>query len=225
MKEFQNVKPKISTNNTVKLLPKNTNKKNESISLVNFDSSFFNENVEEIFYSTNTDKLPYDNDIKIMNKTTNNITNLYKTDNIKRLKQKLKGPTPKADEINTLLPKKQKNHLLENKNLKKIPVRAKGIKYNKEQLDNINNKNNGRITDFINKYKQEADNKKEEKQENLDGFNKTKVEIENTLFSLPIGLRILSMQNKKTELECKLDELDIAINQFSKKKVFIKSCC
>ena len=273
MKEFQNVQSKISTYNAVKLHPKITNKKIESISKVNFDGNFLNknENLEENIYSTNIDKLP-DNDIKIMgkndyvvshvinfdtekqsnskirtsrpksnNKTSTNIIKSKSTDKIQNSKQKLKGPTPKADEINTLLPKKQVNHLAENKNLEKVPVRAKEIKKEEEQFDH---KNYGKIPNYINKYKQEAEDKKEaekrkeeeskypkgtrmlseeERLENLDSLNRTKKEIENALFSLPITLRTLSMQNKKAELESKLDELDKAINQFSKKKVFIKS--
>jgi hypothetical protein len=233
-----------------------------------------NENVEENIYSTNIENYTQDNDIKIMGKNdyvishvinydnekqstskirtsrpkSNTKTNLNvnaikskSTDKIQVTKQKIKGPTPKADELNNLLPKKQVNHLAENKNLEKIPIRAKEMKKEDEQFDH---KNYGKIPDYINKYKQEAEDKKEaekrkeeeskypkgtrmlseeERLENLDNLYKTKKEIENALFSLPITLRTLSMQNKKAELESKLDELDKAINQFSKKKVFIKS--
>ena len=96
----------------------------------------------------------------------------------------------------------------------------------------------------INKYKQEAEDKKmyelqiieeakypkgtrllteDERLETLSNLMKTKEEVENLLGKMPISMRTLSMQNRKTELESKLSELDAAINQFSKKKVFIKS--
>lgn len=276
MKEFKNIQSKISTFNTVKLHPKIQNIKNESISLVNFESNFVNknENIEENIYSTNIDNFLYDNEVKIIgkndyvlshvinydsekqpyskirtsrpksnNKTTTNLIKSKSSDKIQNSKQKLKGPTPKADEINALCPKKYINHLAENKNLEKVPVRAKEIKKQEEQFDH---KNYGKIPDYINKYKQEAEDKKEEEKrreeelkypkgtrmlseeerlENLENLTKTKKEIESALFSLPITLRTLSIQNKKAELESKLDELDKAINQFSKKKVFIKSDC
>lgn len=40
---------------------------------------------------------------------------------------------------------------------------------------------------------------------------------------MPIALKTMSMQNKKADIEKKLNELDDAINQFSKKKVFVKA--
>jgi hypothetical protein len=39
---------------------------------------------------------------------------------------------------------------------------------------------------------------------------------------MPISLKTMSLQNRKTELEKKLDELDDAIRTFSRKQVFIK---
>jgi hypothetical protein len=39
---------------------------------------------------------------------------------------------------------------------------------------------------------------------------------------MPISLRTMSLQNKKSEFEKKLDELDEAIRTFSRKQVFIK---
>ena len=63
----------------------------------------------------------------------------------------------------------------------------------------------------------------DERLEMLDNLLKKKRDIESELFKLPISLRTLSMQNKKAELEMKLTELENAISQFSRKKVFIKS--
>lgn len=62
----------------------------------------------------------------------------------------------------------------------------------------------------------------EERLETLKNLNAKKEQLETELFKMPISLRTMSMQNKKAELENKLRELDDAICQFSKKKVFIK---
>jgi len=166
---------------------------------------------------------------------------LKKAKSLEKNKQIIKGPTPKATELNSLLPKKTINHIAENKNLEKIPNRIKEIKKEEEPFDH---KNYGKIPDYISKFKQEAEDKKEaekkqaeeskypkgtrliseeERIEMLDNLSKTKKEVESALFKLPITLRTLSMQNKKAELENKLNELDQAIDQFSKKKVFIKA--
>ena len=39
---------------------------------------------------------------------------------------------------------------------------------------------------------------------------------------MPITMRSLAVQNKKAELESKMDELDKAIELFSKKRVFVR---
>lgn len=159
-------------------------------------------------------------------------------------KTKIKGPTPKANEFNTLLPKKNVNHIKENKTKitnDQVPNRAKELK---KELEPVEHKNYGKVPDYINKFKQEIEDKKEEERRKaeeakfpkgtrllsederlamLNDLNMTKKEVETALFKLPITLRTLSMQNRKAELENKLNELDSAISQFSKKKVFIKS--
>ena len=42
------------------------------------------------------------------------------------------------------------------------------------------------------------------------------------LEKMPITMKTMSMQNKKSELEKKLTEIEEAIKTFSKKQVFIK---
>ena len=53
-------------------------------------------------------------------------------------KEKLKGKTPKATEINTLLPKKTVDHISENRNLDTVPIRAKIEKKEEEPFDHKN---------------------------------------------------------------------------------------
>lgn len=186
------------------------------------------------------------NELKKKNRSLSkpHLTNVY--DKKQTMKEKIKGPTPKADDINTLLPRKNVNHIQENKNKiiqEQVPIRAKQDKPT-DNFEKLNYDNYGKIPDYISKYKQEVEEKKEaerrqaeeakypkgtrliseeERLGTLDSLNKTKKEIESALFKLPITMRTLSMQSKKAELEAKLDELDAAINQFSRKKVFVKS--
>jgi hypothetical protein len=62
----------------------------------------------------------------------------------------------------------------------------------------------------------------EERLITLDGLLQKKKDLENELFKMPISLRTMSMRNKKAEIENKLNDVEAAINQFSKKKVIIK---
>lgn len=63
----------------------------------------------------------------------------------------------------------------------------------------------------------------EERISTLESLNLKKKKLEEELFKMPITMKTMSLQNRKAELEKQLDEVDAAINQFSKKKVFIKS--
>ncbi len=273
MKEFQNVSAKVTTHNTTKLHPKPLRENITKVNFdSNFKSvgAKNNLNEDENIYNigASSSKEVYDDEIKIMGRNdyvishvinkeiekrnlvqTNRtksapkgkIENIKKAKSLEKNKQIIKGPTPKATELNSLLPKKVVNHIAENKNLDKVQTRTKEIKKEEEPFDH---KHYGKIPDYISKFKQEAEDKKEaekkqaeeskypkgtrliseeERIEMLDNLSKTKKEIESALFKLPITLRTLSMQNKKAELENKLNELDQAIDQFSKKKVFIKA--
>jgi hypothetical protein len=60
-------------------------------------------------------------------------------------KTKIKGPTPKADEVNSLLPKKSVNHIQENKSLNAVPNRAKNVEIKDEEQ--FEHKNYGKVPD------------------------------------------------------------------------------
>ena len=61
----------------------------------------------------------------------------------------------------------------------------------------------------------------EERLSTLNGLILNKKELINQLEKMPITTRTLAVQNKKEELSQKLDEIETAIEMFSKKQVFI----
>jgi hypothetical protein len=63
----------------------------------------------------------------------------------------------------------------------------------------------------------------EKRVETINGIMNTKKELINILEKLPITTRTLAMQNKKDELIKKIEEVEKAIEMFSKKQVFIKA--
>ena len=142
---------------------------------------------------------------------------------------------------NTLLPKIQKNFIKENRKLvhdNKIPLKHK----NNEEINNLKHKNYGKVPNYIKRYELEREIKKEEikKQKELkkipkgmkllseeerlstlNGLILNKKELINQLEKMPITTRTLAVQNKKEELSQKLNEIEKAIEMFSKKQVFI----
>jgi hypothetical protein len=62
----------------------------------------------------------------------------------------------------------------------------------------------------------------DERLETLNQLLESRKEVITLLERMPISLKTMSLQNRKMELERKLDELDDAIRTFSRKQVFIK---
>jgi len=142
---------------------------------------------------------------------------------------------------NTLLPKIQKNFIKENRKLihdNKIPLKNK----NNEEINNLKHKNYGKVPNYIKRFELEREIKKEEikrqkelkkipkgmkllseeeRLSTLNGLILNKKELINQLEKMPITTRTLAVQNKKEELSQKLDEIEKAIEMFSKKQVFI----
>ena len=100
------------------------------------------------------------------------------------------------------------------------------------------------MPDYITKYEFEREQQKEEEKKQkeaakypkgtkllseeeristLNGLISSKKEMENLLEKMPITTRTLSIQNKKEELIKKIEEVEKAIDMFSKKQVFIKA--
>ena len=154
-----------------------------------------------------------------------------------------KPPIPSQNDAPFLLPKINKNYVKENIRLiidKKIPQ--------KQYVNNNNtleekHKNFGKVPEYIKKFEQELENQRQEKirkkmemkypkgtrllseAERIETLNSLKkAQIENSLIleKMPITNRTFKLQQKRDELMRKLEEIDKAIEMFSKKQVFVK---
>lgn len=146
-----------------------------------------------------------------------------------------------------------KNFIEENKNkIQNKEILKKSAK--KEEIDSAVHKNFGKTPEYLQKYKKDAEDKKEflynkiynislfskrkaeeakypkgtrliseeERLETLHSLENSKKEIITLLEKMPISMKTITLQNRKTELEKKLDEIEDAIRTFSRKQVFIK---
>ena len=172
----------------------------------------------------------------------NGATDNYKSENPKKNLQK--NNNNKNNKNTLILPKIQKNFIRDNRNL----VIENKVKQKRGQTGDKRNKNEkhkdfGKIPDYIKKYEMERELKKEElkrKEEEskipkgtkllseeerlatLNGLIKNKNEITNQLEKMPITNRTMAIQKRKEELSQKLEEIESAIQMFSKKRVFVK---
>ena len=193
----------------------------------------------------------YNNNINMINaeKNTKNINSkksINSKNNSKAINNKKKvahkAPTPTIKDAPIILPKIHKNYIRENRQLvmdNKVPIKNKII----EEKNDKKHKDYGKVPEYIKKYEIEREQQKEErkKQEEaskypkgtkllseeeristLNGLINSKKEMINLLEKMPITTRTLSIQNKKEELIKKIEEVEKAIEMFSKKQVFIK---
>ena len=167
------------------------------------------------------------------NKNKNNIINNNNNNN-----------NNNSNDTKLVLPKIQKNYIRENRQLiidHKIPLKHK---INEEpKTKNNKHKDYGKVPEYIKKYELEREIKKEEikRQEEaakypkgtkllseeeristLNGLIENKKEITNQLEKMPITTRTNSIRIRKEELCKKLEEIEKAIDMFSRKQVFIK---
>ena len=164
------------------------------------------------------------------------------TSNNNRRRDVHKAPTPTINDAPIILPKIHKNYIRENRQLvseNKVPTKTKLI----EEKNDAKHKDYGKVPEYIKKYELEREIRKEEikkqeeaakypkgtkllteeeRVETLNGLMNSKKELINILEKLPITTRTLAMQNKKDELIKKIEEVEKAIEMFSKKQVFIK---
>ena len=158
------------------------------------------------------------------------------------IKQDYNKPYVQNKNSPLILPKIQKNFIKDNRQLvieNKVPQRTKP----KEQQSQAFHKDYGKTPLYIKKYEIESQIRKEEKKRRdeekkypkgtkllseeervstLNGLINSKKEITNLLEKMPITTRTIAIQNKKEELIQKLEEIEKAIDMFSKKQVFIK---
>lgn len=184
-------------------------------------------------------------------KNTENL-NLKKSNNVQKNNSKVvnnkkkdvhKAATPTIKDAPIILPKIHKNYIRENRQLvtdNKVPTKNK----NAEEKNDVKHKDYGKVPDYIKKYEIEREQQKEEKKKQaeaskypkgtkllseeervstLNGLINSKKEMVNILEKMPITTRTLSIQNKKEELIRKIEEVEKAIEMFSKKQVFIKA--
>ena len=180
------------------------------------------------------------NDLKKIN---NKNLNINPKINNSRKKDIHKAPTPTVNDAPIILPKIHKNYIRENIQLvmdNKVPNKNKI----NEEKNNKKHKDYGKVPDYIKKYELEREQKKEEKKKleeaskypkgtkllseeeritTLNGLINSKKEMINILERMPITTRTLTIQNKKEELIKKIEEVEKAIDMFSKKQVFIKA--
>ena len=182
----------------------------------------------------NVNNTPKENNVK---------TNISTSSTNKRKRDVHKGPTPTVNDAPIILPKIHRNYIRENRQLvmdNKITNKNKFV----EEKNDAKHKDYGKVPDYIKNYELEREIKKEEikKQEaaskypkgtkllseeerinTLNGLINSKKEMTNLLEKMPITTRTLAMQNKKEELIKKIEEVEKAIDMFSKKQVFIKA--
>ena len=149
-----------------------------------------------------------------------------------------------SNDAKLVLPKIQKNYIRENRQLiidHKIPLKHKQSE--EPKIKNNKHKDYGKVPEYIKKYELEREIKKEEikRQEEaakypkgtkllseeeristLNGLIENKKEITNQLEKMPITTRTNSIRIRKEELCKKLEEIEKAIDMFSRKQVFIK---
>ena len=194
----------------------------------------YNDNINQI----NAEK----NQVNINTKKSNNIQNNPKVINNKK-KDVHKAPTPTVKDAPIILPKIHKNYIRQNRQLvtdNKIQPKKSLAEVKKD----VKHKDYGKVPDYIKKYEIEREQQKEEEKKQkeaskypkgtkllseeervstLNGLINSKKEMETLLEKMPITTRTLSIQNKKEELIKKLEEVEKAIDMFSKKQVFIKA--
>ena len=180
---------------------------------------------------------------KMINEYHGKLNNNSKDDNNKNLKN---SNSNKNTTINSkfVLPKIQKNYIKENRRLvidNKIPIKHKQI--GEPLIKTDKHKDYGKVPSYIKKYELEREIKNEEikRQEEaakypkgtkllsdeeristLNGLIKNKKELTNQLEKMPITTRTNSIRIRKEELIKKLEEIEKAIDMFSRKQVFVK---
>lgn len=97
-----------------------------------------------------------DEEIEQMNEKNKQLLKEYE----EMKKAQLKGPTPKSNEINDIMPKTQKNYVKENKQIITENKITSKVKPQEEKKSAIH-KDYGKTPDYLKKYKEDAEIRKE----------------------------------------------------------------
>ena len=152
-----------------------------------------------------------------------------------------KDSVPRADQVNSLKQREQKNFVKANMNKAIFDMQPPASKA--APAEGIaKTKNYGKVPSYINKYKNQKEEElkqkaiddemakhppgtrlmpKEERQETLKDLKEAKAETENQLERLPITAHSGKMERHRKELEEKQGRLEKAIETFSKPKVYV----
>jgi len=135
--------------------------------------------------------------------------------------------------------KSKKNYIMDNKN----KIQEIQPKQAKSKDEPSTHKNFGKVPEYLQKYKTEVEEKKEqvkkqadeakypkgtrllseeERMQTLTSLQDTRKDLCNMLEKMPITMKTMSVQKRKEELENKLNEIENAIKTFSRKQVFVK---
>ena len=227
----------------------NQEKKNEKISM--FDDYYHDKLVEKNLLPSQAEEMEkrkkddldfqFESHLREL-RSCNNIESQLNEQYESIKKAQLKANTPTIKEKGLILEKTNKNFIEENKQMAINGQVPKKVRINKS-VQNPFHKEYGKTPRYLQNMKIEAEKQKEidllkkeeekypkgtrllSEEERIFTLNKlleSKKEIENLLSKLPITMASQAARNKQEELYKKLDEIDNAINTFSRKKVFVK---
>ena len=227
----------------------NQEKKNEKISM--FDDYYHDKLVEKNLLPSQAEEMEkrkkddldfqFESHLREL-RACNNIESQLNEQYESIKKAQLKANTPTIKEKGLILEKTNKNFIEENKQMAINGQVPKKVRINKS-VQNPFHKEYGKTPRYLQNMKIEAEKQKEidllkkekekypkgtrllSEEERIFTLNKlleSKKEIENLLSKLPITMASQAARSKQEELYKKLDEIDNAINTFSRKKVFVK---
>ena len=245
---INNMNYNVNPNNNINQLNSGNNFVPNDINQTNTDNYSRNETIEKLIKEY---KEKYGSDEALENMIneyygkikSNTEKDIYNNSNNNAI-PKIQNNINNNNNLKVVLPKIQKNYIRENRRLvidNKIPIKHKQVE---EPIIKTNkHKDYGKVPSYIKKYEHEREIKneeikrreeaskypkgtklltEEERLNTLNGLIRNKKELTNQLEKMPITTRTNSVRIKKEELLKKLEELEKAIDMFSRKQVFIK---
>ena len=245
---INNMNYNVNPNNNINQLNSGNNFVPNDINQTNIDNYSRNETIEKLIKEY---KEKYGSDEALENMIneyygkikSNTEKDIYNNSNNNAI-PKIQNNINNNNNLKVVLPKIQKNYIRENRRLvidNKIPIKYKQVE---EPIIKTNkHKDYGKVPSYIKKYEHEREIKneeikrreeaskypkgtklltEEERLNTLNGLIRNKKELTNQLEKMPITTRTNSVRIKKEELLKKLEELEKAIDMFSRKQVFIK---
>ena len=245
---INNINYNANPNNNINQVNSGNNYIQNDINQTNADNYSRNETIEKLIKEYK-EKYGSDEALENMiNEYYGKIKSITEKDNFNNGNNnsipKIQNNSNNNNNLKVVLPKIQKNYIRENRRLvidNKVPIKHKQVE---EPIIKTNkHKDYGKVPSYIKKYEHEREIKneeikrreeaskypkgtklltEEERLNTLNGLIRNKKELTNQLEKMPITTRTNSVRIKKEELIKKLEELEKAIDMFSRKQVFIK---